>query len=372
MSTIRVNSIQHSGAANASIELNANGRVAFSNTVAFTSNNVTIGGQALSPVTGMRNRIINGDMRIDQRNAGASVATSSSVEVYTLDRWIAFYSATSKYTVQQNAGSVTPPTGFINYLGVTSSSAYSVGASERFCLIHKIEGFNLADLGWGTVDAKTVTLSFWVRSSLTGTFGGAFRNDAGNRSYPFTYNISSSNTWEYKVITLNGPTSGTFNITNGTGIQIWFGLGVGSSLSGTANSWANSDFSSATGAVSIVGTNGATFYITGVQLEEGSVATSFERRPFGLELALCQRYYEVGELTFYFTPWSSSSLVYFPVIFTVQKRAMPTVTRTGVGGVSGSTSGTTVSATAVTTTGFYWEKTGTVAIGGSWTASIEL
>jgi hypothetical protein len=142
-----------------------------------------------------RNRIINGAMVIDQRNAGASVATSSGNNLYSLDRWQTIYSQTSKFTIQQNAGSVTPPAGFVNYLGVTSSSAYTVGSSESFVLRQPIEGNNVADLGWGTSDAKTVILSFKVRSSLTGTFGGALTNAAENRSYPFSYAISSANTW---------------------------------------------------------------------------------------------------------------------------------------------------------------------------------
>ena len=238
---------------------------------------------------GMRNRIINGDMRIDQRNAGVSVTPTDGA--YTLDRWRSGVSAASKLTVQQNAGSATPPAGFTNYLGVTSSSAYSITSGDYFTLGHIIEGFNAADLNWGTANAQSVTLSFWVRSSLTGTFGGSLRNGSINRSYPFAYTINAANTFEYKTITISGDTSGTWLTNNGSGIIVTFGLGVGSTFSGTAGAWAGSNFNSATGAVSVVGTSGATFYITGVQLEAGSVATPFERRPYGTELALCQRYY---------------------------------------------------------------------------------
>ena len=156
-----------------------------------------------------------------------------------------------------------------------------------------IEGLNVADLAWGTASAATVTLSFWVRSSLTGTFGGAFSNSASNRSYPFTYTINSANTWEQKTITVAGDTSGTWLTTSGIGIKVWFGLGVGSTYSGTAGSWSGNTYLSATGATSVVGTNGATFYITGVQLEAGSAATPFENRSYGTELSLCQRYYYV-------------------------------------------------------------------------------
>jgi hypothetical protein len=244
----------------------------------------------LVPVTQFKNRIINGAMTIDQRNAGASVTPAAGN--YTLDRWNSSLTQSSKYTVQQNAGSVTPPTGFTNYLGVTSSSAYSVLTGDFFLINQWIEGFNTADLGWGTANAKTVTLSFWVRSSLTGTFGGSFTNSAQDRSYPFTYTINSANTWEQKTITVAGDTTGTWiGATNGKGMGVWFGLGAGSTFSGTAGAWAGAAYYSATGATSVVGTNGATFYITGVQLEVGSTATSFDYRPYGIELALCQRYF---------------------------------------------------------------------------------
>ena len=236
-----------------------------------------------------KNRIINGDMRIDQRNAGASV--TPILGTFIVDRWAYLATQTSKATAQQNAGSVTPPTGFTNYAGITSLSAYSVLTGDTFNFRHLIEGFNTADLGWGTASASTVTLSFWVRSSLTGTFSGSINNDAFDRSYPFTYTISSANTWEQKSITITGDTTGTWNKTNSVGICINFSLGQGSTYAGTAGAWSENNYFSATGATSVVGTNGATFYITGVQLEKGSTATSFDYRPYGTELALCQRYY---------------------------------------------------------------------------------
>ena len=234
---------------------------------------------------GFRNRIINGDMRIDQRNAGSSINPSNGQ--YATDRWKMYVSQTSKLTAQQSS---TAPAGFTNSLLITSSSAYSVGSSELFAVAQMIEGVNTADLGWGSASAKTVTVSFWVRSSLTGTFGGSLVNGGYSRSYPFTYTISSANTWEQKSVTIAGDTSGTWLTDTSAGIRVWFGLGVGSTYSGTAGSWAGTEYESATGATSVVGTNGATWYITGVQLEVGSVATEFERRPYGTELALCQRY----------------------------------------------------------------------------------
>jgi hypothetical protein len=263
-----------------------------------TDQSVTLAGtlalqsQNMSPYTGFKNRLINSAMVIDQRNAGASVSTASGAAAFTLDRFKIDYSQTSKFTLQQNAGSVTPPAGFGNYLGVTSSSAYSVLAGDYFQISQAIEGFNTSDLAFGTASAATVTLSFWVRSSLTGTFGGALQNSAVNRSYPYSYTISVANTWEQKTITIAGDTSGTWiGATNGIGLAVSFNLGMGSTRSGTANAWASANYLAPTGATSVVGTNGATFYITGVQLEKGSTATSFDYRPYSAELALCQRYF---------------------------------------------------------------------------------
>jgi hypothetical protein len=255
------------------------------------TNGITQADQFNSDSTfGFKNRIINGAMVIDQRNAGASVTPTASA--YTLDRWKAVLDVTSKFSVQQNAGAVTPPTGFKNYLGVTSLSAYTVGTNESFYLQQPIEGFNTSDLDFGTANAKTVTLSFWVRSSLTGTFGGSIWNSAVNRLYPFTYTISAANTWEYETITITGDITGTWiGATNGVGLFLNILLGAGSGVSGTANAWGTGTSYFPTGATSVVGTNGATFYITGVQLEVGSTATSFDYRPYGTELQLCQRYY---------------------------------------------------------------------------------
>jgi len=236
----------------------------------------------------MKNRIINGAMVIDQRNAGASITGNDYT--FPVDRFFISASQGSKLTAQQNAGSVTLPAGFKNYLGLTSSSAYSVGAGDYFLLSQLIEGLNVYDLGWGTANAKTVTLSFQVYSSLTGTFGGSLRNSADNRSYPFTYSVPVANTWTTISITVAGDTSGAWLTTNGVGLKVTFGLGVGSTYSGTAGSWAGSAYFSATGATSVVGTSGATFYITGVQLEVGTSATGFEYRQYQQELSLCQRY----------------------------------------------------------------------------------
>ena len=237
---------------------------------------------------GFKNRIINGAMVIDQRNAGASV-TLTSGGVYTVDRWQGLEDTDGSMTAQQ---STTAPAGFTNSLVCTTTSAdASLGATQFAVLQQKIEGFNIYDLGWGTASAQSVTLSFQVYSSLTGTFGGALSNSASNRSYPFSYSIPAANTWTTINVTIAGDTSGTWLTTSGIGVRVIFGLGVGATYSGTAGSWSGNLYLSATSAVSVIGTNGATFYITGVQLEKGSTATSFDYRPYGTELALCQRYY---------------------------------------------------------------------------------
>jgi hypothetical protein len=285
---------------------------------------------------GFKNRIINGDMRIDQRNAGASVTASvTATQTYTsVDRWAYQASQASKFTVQQNAASITPPVGFKNYLGITSSAATSLGSSDYFLINQCIEGFNVADLGWGTANAKTVTLSFQVYSSLTGTFGGSILNSATNRSYPFTYSISTANTWTSISITIAGDTSGTWLVTNGIGMFISFSLGMGSTYSGTAGAWAGTNYYSATGATSVVGTNGATFYITGVQLEKGSTATSFDYRSYGTELAMCQRYFWVEPTSSFHPSILDGNNSDYPsawVSHPVEMRATPSATFQGLG-----------------------------------------
>jgi hypothetical protein len=236
---------------------------------------------------GFKNRIINGAMVIDQRNAGAS---GTAQNAYTVDRWKYVASQASKGTWGQNLNSVTPPAGFTNYLGFTSSSAYSVLAGDYFAIQQVIEGYNMYDFGWGTANAKAVTISAWVYSSLTGTFGGALQINGLGQCFPFSYSIPVANTWTYVTINIAGDTAGTWNSTNGAGVYVAFSLGAGSSWTATGGAWTVSNAYQATGSTSVVGTSGATFYITGVQLEVGSQATSFDFRSYGTELALCQRY----------------------------------------------------------------------------------
>jgi hypothetical protein len=263
--------------------------VAGTNTVNFGANSGTAILDANTPA--FRNRIINGAMVIDQRNAGAAITPSASGPAYTVDRWAYYNDQVSKLTYQQNYGTVTPPAGFKNYLGVYVASAATVGASDEFDLFQRIEGFNTADLGFGAAGASTITLSFWVRSTLTGTFGGVLANSGNSRTYPFTYTISASNTWEQKSVTIAGDTSGTWvGATNGIGLTVLFSMGAGSTRLGTAGAWSSTLYTGATGQVNLVATAGANWMITGVQLEKGSTATSFDYRPYGTELALCQRY----------------------------------------------------------------------------------
>jgi hypothetical protein len=295
---------------------------------------------AASPF-GLKNRIINGDMVISQRNGTSSVTPVDGQ--YTLDRWLTVVTQTSKLSIQQNAGSVTPPTGFTNYLGVTSLSAYSIAASDFFTVRQYIEGFNTADLAWGTANARTVTLSFWVRSSLTGTFGGVIFNSAANRTYVFSYTISAANTWEQKTITITGDTTGTWLTNNGIGLAVDFTLASGSNFTRSAGSWSTSGFA-VTGTTSVVGTNGATFYITGVQLERNTTATPFEWLPYTTELQLCQRYtYRVGATStfsvfgggFAGTTTNAYGLLNIPVTM----RSKPTLTSSGSFRLSDTNSG---------------------------------
>jgi hypothetical protein len=324
-------------------------------------------GGVLAPSSSVfRNRIINGAMSISQGAAGATITpavTSAYATNYPVDRFQVIVGAASKLTTAQS--SVTA-TGFNFSTLITSSSAYTVGAGEVFVIRQNIEGFNTADLGWGAAGAASITLSFWVRSSLTGTFGGSVQNSASNRSYPFTYSIASANTFEKKTVTIDGDTSGTWiGATNGIGLRVNFGLGVGSTFSGTAGAWAAGDFDSATGATSVVGTNGATFYITGVQLEKGTTATSFDYRPY--ELVLCQRYYQ--KFSSFMSNYNAAGTMYAPALyFKVTMRATPTMDSGASFTVSGGSAGTPaiLSGTGVT------NSPDTVAIYNSannWTAN---
>jgi hypothetical protein len=267
------------------------------------------------------------------------VTINANAIIYCVDRFAGVGQTTDGvFTLQQ---STTAPTGFVNSLVATVTTAdASIGTTQRYILTQRIEGTNVADLGWGTASAKTVTLSFWVRSSLTGTFSGSLRNSAGDRSYPYTYTISVADTWEYKTVTIPGDTSGTWLTTTGVGIGLTFSLGAGTDVSGTANNWSGSSLFSATGATNVISTLNATWYITGVQLEVGSTATEFEYRPYGTEWNLCQRYYEkmicTDTLPICGQAYSSTQMQ-APITWKVTKRASPTIAFSGTGNLYNAT-----------------------------------
>jgi hypothetical protein len=280
-----------------------------------------------------RNRIINGSMVLDQRNAGAAITLSGSGQ-FIVDRMKCRLDASSSSTGQQSS---TVPVGFSNSVVVTIGTGAAPTSGQLGWFSQGIEGYNIADLAWGTADAKAVTLSFWVRSSVTGTFSGALRNSAGDRSYVFEYTVNTANTWEQKSVTIAGETSGTWLTTNGPGAYLFFNMGTGSTYLTTAGAWSAGGYFGSTGSTSLCATSGATFYITGVQLEAGSVATPFEHRQYGQELALCQRYfikyYSSSPTSLYYrycygecdTTTSFLGGIYFPVVM----RISPTLTASG-------------------------------------------
>ena len=241
------------------------------------------------PYTGA-NKIINGDMAIDQRNAGASVVPAATA--YTVDRFKLAMSQASKITIGQTYGGVTPPMGFTTYLGSKVTTTVTIGAGDFFHLQQIVEGLNCQDLNWGTANAKAVTLSFWVYSDQTGTFGGSLENSAVTRAYPFTYTVGVANTWTLITVNIAGDTSGTWLTSNLEGVRVNWGLGVGTTYSGTAGAWATADYRSATGAKNLMPTANALFYITGVKLEVGSIATPFVPDDYKISWDKCQRYYQ--------------------------------------------------------------------------------
>jgi hypothetical protein len=378
MSTLKLVNLQHQSSNTPALVLDANnlvtvtGNLNVSNSLVVTGNTTFSGSVNFNtdivPTSSFkRNRIINGNMVIDQRNAGAAI-TANTGAYFTVDRWALSGTQASKFTAQQNAGSVTTPVGFPNYLGMTVASAVTVGSSDIFSLYQPIEGYNFADLGFGTYNAKTVTLSFVVYSSLTGTFGGVLKNYAGTRTYAFTYSISSANTWTTVSVTIPGDTSGTWVGSSSAGVAfVQFGLGVGSTYSGTAGSWASANYSSATGAVSVVGTAGATWYVTGVQLEVGAKATPYEYQTYSEQLAQCQRYYvqwtgnsSATGYAFISNAVVQGSGLFFTVIsLPVSMRSTPSISTNGT--ITGSPNAGTLS----TITNIYTQQGSTLGVYGT-------
>ena len=292
----------------------------------------TSDGVSSSGLYGFKNRLINSAMVIDQRGG---VAVSANNE-YAVDRWKIFKNNDGVATIQQSSDA---PTGFKNSLIYTVTTAdTNLTTIQQSNVVQVIEGYNMADLMWGTANAQTVTLSFWVKSSLTGTFGGTLRNGpTATYSHPYSYTISAANTWEYKTVTVTGATAGTWNTTTSDGIQLLFGMGAGPDRSGTAGVWAATNYTTATGAVSVIGTLGATWQVSGVQLEKGSTATSFDYRSYGTELALCQRYFQrLGSLSGNYVAFGSGrgsggTTVFCYFKYTTPVRTTPTLTQSNTG-----------------------------------------
>ena len=349
--------------------------------------------------TGFKNRIINGDMVVSQRNGTSSVNANSSTAPYATDRFNINVGGSSAVVACQQVSDA--PAGFVNSLRLTVSTAATPSSSQFLFLRQIIEGFNIADFAWGTANAATVTLSFWVKASIAGTYSAFAINSAEDRSYVATFTVSATNTWEYKTITIPGDTTGTWLTNNSNGIRLGFDLGSGSNFNGTANAWQSGWEQRTSGTVNWVGTSGATFQVTGVQLEKGNVATSFDVLPYGTELALCQRYYEksynanvvpgtvtVVGMLIYMAGTDSAGNVIPSVPFAVKKRAAPSMTffnaNTGAGGTwqydrSGVvTTNIAVTQDAATSEGQFVCFTNTGAaytvtkIVGQWVASAEL
>ena len=303
---------------------------------------------------GRRNLIINGGMVFSQRNGTSAVTLNSAGSViYDFDRWRRQVYENGKLSLQQVTDA---PSGFSYSIKATTASAVSPSGAGYYMFNQPIEGFNTAHLAFGTSSAKTITLSFWVKSTLTGQWSGAIKNGASNRAYVFTYQINSANAWEYKTITIAGDTSGTWvGSTNGVGLSLMYDLGTDrSDLQGTSNAWSSTNAYAASTGVRLAQNASATWQITGVQLEVGKVATPFEHRSYGEELALCQRYYTssfrtmspqngaLGTNNRYYSPaWkhsSASALVGSVNNFPVPMRTAPTISfyrDTGVSNTDG-------------------------------------
>ena len=236
-----------------------------------------------------RNILKNGGQTVDQRNSGSAITLTSSHQ-YATDRFICRLGTSSSSTAQRVADA---PDGLYNSVKITiGTGATPSAATATGYFAYKTEGLDTSHLNFGSSNAETITLSFYVKSSLTGSFGVTVANDALNRSFPSSYTINSANTWERKSITVTGDTSGTWATTNAAAFYLLWDLGCGSDVKGTANTWAGADYrGGATGTTNVCATSSATWYITGVQMEIGTEATPFEVRSYGDELARCQRYY---------------------------------------------------------------------------------
>jgi len=277
-----------------------------------------------------RNLIINGKFSIFQRGTGATTVNGN--DVFAADRFKGWANGGGTYTVEQ---STDVPNNEFEYSAKLTNTGVdsSVAAGDNYRWATDIEGYNVSQLGYGHSDAKAVTLSFWVKSSLAGTYCGALYSTTASRHYIYEYTISSANTWEKKTITVSsGDTTGSWNKTNGNGLRIYWGFGSGSTYQGTAGAWTAGEKWETSNQAAWIGSASATFFITGVQLELGETATPFEHRSYGDELARCQRYFynfadgsvdsdaPISVGTYY-----STNIIYSGVKLPVTMRAAPTL-----------------------------------------------
>ena len=277
--------------------------------------------------------IINGAMQVAQR--GTSFTATGS---YPVDRFSIGYGVTGgTFTVSQDTAS---PSDFTNSIKYLTGTAASAGSAEQAFIGTTFEGYSTSHLNFGTSDAKNITLSFWVRSSVTGTYCVAFINNAFDRSYIAEYSISSADTWEYKTITVSGDTSGTWaGAVNTRSMLIRFDLGSGSSFNTTAGSWQAGNYRNTSSQTNLVNSASATWYITGVKLEVGSTATDFVHESYGDELARCQRYYMKPTARQIQGVMENTTVAQAQIPFLTVMRAAPTVTRL-INSNWGSTGGT--------------------------------
>ena len=284
--------------------------------------NLTVPSLNGGQLAGTRNRIINGDMLLSQRYPGSS-PTFGAGSAYVLDRWYGTASSASNMRVGLSTD-VPTGAGFISSQKADAVTGTTLVATSVHAILQRIEGYNVSDLGFGTASAATVTISFWVKSSITGTHSGSMRNNGASRSYPFTYSISAANTWEKKSITIAGDTTGTWLKDSGIGLELVFDLGCGSTFRSTAGAWAATNYVGVTGAASVMATAGATWFITGVQLEPGTVSTPYERLEASLSALRCFRYYLSANNAGFVIMANSFNSAQFPVVM----RGNPFVTVT--------------------------------------------
>lgn len=236
---------------------------------------------------GYHNRLINGDMFIDQRLTAITPVTTTA---YTVDRWSLTQATTSTLTAGRNytgGATINGPSDFPYYVGIKTTTSRTPGASDTYIISQAIESYNVDDLGWGASGASAVSLSFYVYASTAGTYSGAITNNSG-RSYPFSYTVAATTWTRITIANIPGDTSGTWT----SAIYVVFNLGSGTSKLGTANAWAGSTLYGVTGTASIVTSSSAQLLFTGVQLEKGSYVTPYDYRPVSTELSLCQRYFQ--------------------------------------------------------------------------------